>query len=182
MEQLPGSIILTIAILTLFLMFVTGLKYARLSHFSHTRLMMTAFFFFIIATLSVSYWDFAFITFPYSIPAALMGIVVGWLLGARAAKERMRLEGPHYLEHFAHVHLHELKKLTWWSFFNYYTVMAALLLINCVGLTTVIFNEARNWVILTSVVGAFLLGTLVPYLIHVWTIRPAHPSNNTQSE
>lgn len=182
MEQLPGSVVLTIAVLTVFLMFVTGLKYAAISKFSHTRLTMTAFFLFIVATLTISFWEYALMTLPFTIPASIAGILLGSLLGVRAAQKRLEKEGAAYLEHFAHVHPHELKKLTWWSLINFYTVMGALLLINFVGLSTVIFHEARNWVLLTSAVGAFLLGTLVPYLIHVWTINPAHPSNRTHSE
>jgi hypothetical protein len=182
MEQLPGSIILTIAVLTVFLMFVTGLKYASLSRFSHTRLMMTAFFLFIVATLTVSFWEYAFVTLPFSVPSFFAGIFIGWGLGVTAAKKRLEKEGVAYLEHFAHIPPHELHKLTWWSLVNFYTVMGALLLINFVGLSTVIFHEARNWVVLTSGVGAFLLGTLVPYLIHVWTIKAAHPKSSAHSE
>lgn len=182
MAQLPLSIVLTIVILTVFLMFVTGLKYASLPRFLHTRLMMTAFFLFIVATITVSFWEYALMTLPYSAPAFVAGIIAGAVLGVRAAQERLEKEGAAYLEHFANIHPHELRKLTWWTLVNFYTVMSALLLINFIGLSTVIFHEARNWVLLTSAVGAFLLGTIVPYLIHVWTIKVAQPRSSTHSE
>lgn len=182
MAQLPISIVLTIAVLTVFLMFVTGLTYSGLDHFRRTRLMMTGLFLFIVATLTISFYEFVLLTLPYTIPACLGGIAIGALVGVRAAKERLEKEGAAYLEHFAHIPAHELRKLTWWSVVNYYTVISALLLINFVGLATVIFHEARTWVLTASAVGAFLLGTLVPYLIHVWTIKAPHPKRSTQSE
>ena len=53
MINLPPSIIITIAVLTVFLSLVVVLKYAIEDNFSRTRLMMTAFFFFIVTTLTV---------------------------------------------------------------------------------------------------------------------------------
>ncbi len=180
---LPVSITLTIVVLTVFLMFVTGLKYAVRSHVLQTKLIMTSFFFFIVCTLTISFWQYALDTLPYSIPAALMGAAVGHLVGVRAAEERMRKEGlAHYMEHFAHVHLREMGTVTWWSLINFYTVMGALALINFVGLSTVLFDEARSWALITSAIGAFLLGTIAPYLIHVWTIGATHNTKSTTNE
>ena len=87
-----------------------------------------------------------------------------------------------YMEHFAHIHFHDIKSLTWWSFINFYSVMGALLLINLVGLSNVIFEGAELWAITTSIFGAFLIGTIVPYLAHLWSIKARHQSSSTTRE
>lgn len=181
---LPGSVILTIAVLTVFLMFVTGLKFASTDRAAYTKLVMTGFFLFIVTTLTISFWEYALDTLPFTIPAALLGMGAGHFVGVRAARERIEAEGlAEYVEHFAHVHLGELHDLRWWKVVNFYTVMMSLLLINFVGLTDVIFHEAKNWAIVTSTVGAFLIGTIVPYLIHVWSIKAtAHASSSTSDQ
>lgn len=171
MEALPTSIIAVIAILTIFLSLLTALKYAVQDDFTRMRFIMTAFFCFIVATLTVSYWQFFFATLPFTIPAGLVGIVAGYFVGVRAAEQRLRAEGvAHYLTHFAHIHL-EKDAVNWWSLINFYSVMGALLLINLVGLTTVIFHNLKPMTLATSAVGAFLIGSIVPYVIHLWTIN-----------
>ena len=93
------------------------------------------------------------------------------------------LEGfENYVEHFAHVHLADVTKLQWWSLVNFYSVTGALLLINFVGLSTVIFAGSETWAIATCVFGAFLIGTVAPYIIHLWSIRAAQNSSSIQSE
>ncbi len=183
MEQLPSSIVVTIVILTAFLSFITALKYAIGNHFVRTRLIMTSFFFFIVATLTVSFWEYALATLPFTIPSFIAGAMLGYFVGVPAAEARLKAEGlRNYMRHFAHVHLHRFKDLTWWSVVNFYSVMSALVLINLVGLSTVIFHEAKNWAIATSVVGAFLLGTIAPYLAHLWSIKAVQNSRSTTSE
>ena len=183
MEQLPGSVILVVALLTIFLAAITALKYAVRSNFVRTRAIMTLFFIFIISTLTVSYFEFFFATLPYTIPAGLVGVAVGYFVGVRAAEKKLDTHGlEHYIEHFAHVHIHEIKVLNWWSIINFYSVMGALLLINLVGLTTVIFHNTKPLTLATSAFGAFLIGTIAPYLIHLWSIRPAHHKRSTTSE
>ena len=158
--DLPVSIIITVALLTVFLSVLTALKYVVRSNFVRTRAIMTLFFFFIVATLTVSYSEFFFLTLPYTIPAGLVGAVVGYLVGVRAAKKKLNTQGlAHYMENFDHIHIHEIKGLNWWSLINFYTVMGALLLINLVGLTTVIFHNTKPLTLMTSAVGAFLIGT-----------------------
>ena len=71
MTSLPLSIIVAVAILTVFLSLTIGLRYAIRSNFVRTRLIMTAFFVFIVVTLTVSFWHYALATLPYTIPAAL---------------------------------------------------------------------------------------------------------------
>ncbi len=172
MNLLPASVTVTVALLTVFLIFAVALKYGSFSSFSRTRLVMTAFFFFIVATLTISFWKFALDTLPYSAPAALLGIIAGYLLGVQTERQKLRVQGiKTYMEHFAHIHSSDLKSLTWWSFINFYTVIGALALINLVGLSNVIFDGAERWAIITSAFGAFLLGTLVPYLLHLWSIK-----------
>jgi hypothetical protein len=183
MEQLPLSITLVIALLTLFLCFVAGLKYVLLSNFMRTRLIMTSFFLFIVATLTISFWEYRIASLPYTIPAALIGLLLGYLLGVRTAQQKLRTSGmEHYMEHFAHVHAHDVAALNWWSIINFYTVMGGLLLINLVGLSTVIFGGDAQSAIRTSMVGAFLLGTIVPYLAHLWSIKAAHHAKSAMSE
>ncbi len=184
MEQayLPSSITLVIALLALFLSYLVVLKYNVRNNFSRTRLGMTSFFFFIIATLSLSFWDYALHTLPFSIPAVLIGCALGYLIGVRGAEERLKKEGSeHYREHFAHIHLKGLSDLTWWSVVNFYSVAGALVLINLVGFSTVLV-KSESLAILTSAVGALLLGTILPYLAHLWTIKATHQPNNTTSD
>jgi hypothetical protein len=182
MQPLPLAVPLTIAALAAFLIFITALKYAVADAFARTRLGMTAFFVFIVVTLSVSFWHYALESLPFAAPAALVGLLVGQFVGARAAQERLLLQGAEeYMEHFAHVHLADVKNLQWWSIINFYTVMGALLVINFVGLSDVIFG-GEHWADATSAVGAFLLGTLLPYLIHLWAIKTAQKSTSTASE
>ena len=183
MEQLPFSITLVIALLTVFLCFVVGLRYADISNFMRTRLVMTSFFLFIVATLTISFWEYRIASLPYTVPAALLGLLLGYLLGVRTEQQKLRVAGiEHYMEHFAHVHLYDLTSLNWWSVINFYTVMGGLLLINLVGLSTVIFGGDAQSAIRTSMVGAFLLGTIVPYLVHLWSIRAAHHKTSAASE
>jgi hypothetical protein len=183
MEQLPGSIIVTIAVLTVFLSLVTALKYAVADNFTRTRAIMTLFFFFIVTTLTISFWQYALATLPYTVPAWLLGALIGYVLGVRAAQKKLSMEGvTHYMEHFAHIHSDDLQHLTWWTLINFYTVMSALVLINLVGFSTVLFRQSEGLAIMTSAVGAFLLGTIAPYLIHLWSIKAAHPKSSTTSE
>jgi hypothetical protein len=180
---LPGSVILTIAVLTVFLMFVTGLKFAVSDRTLYTKLVMTGFFFFIIATLTISFWRYVLDTLPFTIPAAVVGALVGGLVGVRAAERRLAAEGvTDYMEHFAHIHLDELRQLRWWSIVNFYTVMMSLLLINFVGLANVLFDQSKNWAVAASTLGAFLLGTIAPYLIHVWSISTSAKTSSTTSD
>ena len=183
MDQLPSSIIATVAVLTIFLVFITALKYSAASEFVRTRLMMTAFFCFIVSTLTISFWNYTLVTLPFTVPSCLLGMAAGYILGVRAAKQRLSAEGMvHYMQHFAHVHPTHIKNLTWWSLINFYSVMGALLLINLVGFSTVIFREAQNLAVATSTVGAFLLGTIIPYLFHLWSIKAAQNTNSTTSD
>ncbi|HVU80055.1 MAG TPA: hypothetical protein VHD37_01690 [Candidatus Paceibacterota bacterium] len=183
MEGLPASITVTIAVLTVFLSFITALKYAVEDDFARTRLIMTAFFFFIVATLTVSFWKYTFDTLPFTTPAWLLGALIGYILGVRTEQAKLRMQGlTHYMQHFAHVHPTDFQNFKWWSVINFYSVMSALLLINLVGLSTVIFREAESWAIATSVMGAFLLGSIAPYLIHLWSIRSPQAASKTTSE
>lgn len=169
--MLPASITIVIALLTLFLIFITVVKYATQNHFARTRLTMTSFFVFIVMTLTISFWQFTFATLPYTIPATLLGVLLGYMLGVRTEQQKLRTQGlRYYMEHFAHIHITDVQELTWWSFINFYSVMGGLLLINLVGLSSVIFRGIETWAILSCVFGAFLLGSIVPYLAHLWSV------------
>lgn len=169
--------------LTVFLMYITALKYVIQSPFARTRLIMTSFFVFIVVTLTISFWQYALVSLKFTIPAALIGALVGHVVGVREAERKLMAQGiEHYLEHFAHVHITDLQKLHWWSLINFYSVMSGLLLINLVGLSTVIFKGRESWAIATCVVGAFLLGSILPYLVHLWSIRHKQKSKSITSE
>jgi hypothetical protein len=177
---LPISITITIALLTVFLCYVVVLKYAIANEFVRTRLMMTGFFFFIVSTLTISFWEYTQATLPYSIATFTLGAVIGYVVGVRAAEARVQSEGlTHYMEHFAHIHWES--NLQWWSFINFYSVMGALVLINFVGFELVIARNER-FAITASAVGAFLLGTIFPYLAHLWSISAAHQPSKTSKE
>ena len=179
----PVSVIIVVAVLTAFLVFITTLKYAVEDNFTRTRLIMTAFFCFIVTTLTVSYWPFFFATLPYTIPAGLVGMLAGYIVGVRTAEKKLSAQGiRYYMGHFAHIHLKEVNPLNWWSFINFYSAMGALALINLVGLTTVIFHNLKPLTLATSAFGAFLIGSIVPYLIHLWSIKATQNSTSTTSE
>lgn len=169
--SLPGSIVLAIAVLAVFLSYLVVLKYTVRENFHRTRLSMTSFFFFIVTTLSLSFWQYTMHTLPYTVPAFFIGIALGYLVGVRGAEERLKKEGhEHYREHFAHIHIRGAGDLPWWSVINFYTIMGALVLINLVGFSTVLV-PSESLAIATSAVGALLLGTIAPYLIHLWALR-----------
>lgn len=172
MAGLPWSITVTIALLAAFLVFITVLKYAVESPFVRTRLIMSSFFLFIVATLTVSFSDYFLATLPFTVPAGFLGVLVGSLVGVPAAEARLKTEGVrNYIKHFAHVHIDELKDVTWWSVINFYSIISALVLINLVGLTTVLLHNLKPMALLTSAFGAFLIGTIIPYLAHLWSIK-----------
>ncbi|MES2006503.1 MAG: hypothetical protein V4436_00175 [Patescibacteria group bacterium] len=172
MTSLPTSIIVTIAVLTVFLSSVVVLKYAVEDNFSRTRLMMTAFFFFIVTTLTVSFWEFFFATLPYTIPAGMLGVLAGFAIGVPAAEERLKKEGlSRYRHDFAQLEVKGIRGFHWWSVVNFYTAVAALVLINLVGLTTVLLHNLKPMALATSAFGAFMIGSIFPYLVHLWSIR-----------
>jgi hypothetical protein len=172
MEQLPNSIILTIATLTLFFVFITALKYAVEDEFTRTRLVMTGFFIFIVTTLTISYYEFFFATLPFTIPAGIAGVLMGYIIGVRQAQAKLMAQGiAYYMRHFAHIHLKDIVEGNWWAVINFYSVISALALINFVGLTTVIFHNLMPLTLATSAFGAFLIGSIIPYLLHLWSIK-----------
>lgn len=181
--HVSGTIIIAILVLTLFLTYITGLKYAVTDTFTRTRLNMTSFFLFIVATLTISFWPYALASVPYTAPAALLGVIIGYVVGVREAERKLMMLGlNNYLEHFAHIHIKDLKELRWWSIVNFYSVMGALLLINLVGFSNVILKGKESWVITTCAVGAFLLGTIVPYLLHLWSIKYRQKKRSATSD
>ncbi|MDE2071669.1 MAG: hypothetical protein KGI70_02995 [Patescibacteria group bacterium] len=169
--QLPVEIFGALGALTAFLVFVAASQYAVHSTFARTRLVMTCFFFYVVATLTISFWPYAFVSAPYSIAAFAAGLLIGHLVAVREAQRRLMALGlEHYLEHSIHVRFKDLEDLRWWALINFYSVGAALVLINFIGLSTVL-APTTPLVLVTCAVGAFLVGTLVPYLVHLWSLR-----------
>lgn len=172
MTQLPPSIILTIATLTAFFIFIVAAKFAVEDDFKRTRLIMSAFFLFIVATLTICFKDYFFATLPYTVPSGIVGVIAGFIIGLPAAESRMKKEGlSRYRHDFAEIEAKGVRGFAWWSVINFYTITGALLLINLVGFTTVILHNLMPMALFTSAVGAFLIGTLLPYLYHLWTIK-----------
>lgn len=168
------AITIAIAVLAAFFIFITALKYAVSNDFMRTRFIMTAFFCFIVVTLTLSFWRYTLHSLPFTIPAFGLGLVAGYVVGVREAQRKLMSRGVHwYREHFAHVHLADVRDFTWWSVINFYSVMGALVLINLVGASNVLFKGREPLAIATCVVGAFLLGTIAPYLIHLWRVKGA---------
>lgn len=165
-------VIEVIALLALFLIAITVFKYLIQDAFTRTRFMMTGLFLFIVLTLTIAFWPFALMTLPYTIPAFGVGILIGYLVGVQTERQKILVQGiEHYIEHFAHIEDEDFKNMTWWTVINFYSVTAALVLINLVGFTNVITHSSPVFVIVTTTVGAALIGSIVPYLAHLWTLR-----------
>lgn len=172
MDQLLVSATIGIAALAGFLLFITALKYGVTDSFARTRLIMTAFVAFIVVTLTAAFWRYTEASLAFSIPALLLGMLVGHEVGVRAAQEKLMVEGvERYMEHFAHIHLADISKLEWWSIINFYSIAGALLIINLLGASVVFFEGRETWALATCAIGAFLVGTLLPYLMHLWRLK-----------
>jgi hypothetical protein len=127
---------------------------------------------FIVFTLTLAFWEYRYSSLPYATPALIVGVLLGYFVAVRAAKERLMIEGmAHYIAHATHIHSKDLTALKWWSVINFYSIMGALLIINLVGLSMVWFRNNDMLAITTCALGAFGVGTLVPYLYHLWSIR-----------
>ncbi|MDB5224738.1 MAG: hypothetical protein JWO43_360 [Candidatus Adlerbacteria bacterium] len=182
MDQLLISTTVAIASLAGFFLFITALKYAVSDTFVRTRLIMTAFLVFMVITLTAAFWKFTGASLWYSIPALAAGMLVGHFVGVRAAQEKLMMQGlERYMKHFAHVDVDD-EGFQWWSVINFYSIAAALLIINLLGLTTVLYNSREGLVMATCALGAFLMGTLTPYLIHLWSIKASENKSKTTSE
>jgi hypothetical protein len=176
------SVIIVIALLALFLISITVSKYAIQNNFVRTRFIMSALFAYIVITLSISFWPFALLTLPYAIPAALLGMALGYFIGVRTERQKIVMNGvEHYVEHFAHVNPKDFKNLPWWSIINFYSIMAGLILINLIGFTNIILQGSPAFIIATSVVGAAFIGSIFPYLIHLWLFHVHHVPTTQES-
>lgn len=172
MDQLLVSTTIAIATLAAFLIFITALKYAMADTFARTRLIMSAFVAFIVAALTASFWQYTVPSLGFSLPALALGMLAGHFVGVRAAQEKLVAQGvERYVEHITHVNFGDSQNLQWWSVINFYTIAGALVIINLLGLSVVLFNQSATLVFATCAIGAFLVGTLLPYLAHLWRVR-----------
>lgn len=168
-------ITIAIALLALFFLSIAIGKFAIRNTFTRTRFMMSALFMFIVLTLSISFWPHASMTLPYAIPACALGVVLGYAIGVRTERQKLMVQGlEQYMQRFAIIEHSDFKNLNWWSFVNFYSVMSGLVLINLVGFTNIILEGEPSFVIFTSVVGAMLIGSIIPYLAHLWTFPLTH--------
>ena len=169
------TVILLVALLALLLISITVIKYAVKSKFAETRLMMTALFVFIVVTLTLAFSSSVGMTLPFTIPALFLGMLPGYFAGVRTERQKITTQGiEYYMEHFAHIHSKDVKNMTWWSVVNFYSIVCGLILINLVGFTNIILSGSPFWTVLTSVVGAFLIGSIAPYLAHLWSVSFMH--------
>lgn len=183
MSDHTSAIIAVLAILAAFLISVPASKYMIHNNFKRTRLIMSAFFLFVVAALSISFWPYGMMTFNYSFPAILMGIILGQIIGVRTEEQKEMEQGvEYYLEHFAEIKPEDLKNLSWWSIVNFYSIMCGLVLINLIGFTNIILKGSPAFIIATSSIGAFFVGTIVPYLIHLWAHPVRERLNNRKNE
>src|SRR6185369_3150470 len=103
--EAPLTVTIAIAVLTAFLLFIGALRYAMSSTFARTRLVMTAFFCFIVITLTLAFWRYTMQTLPFTIPALILGLFAGYFVGVREAERKLMMQGlEHYLAHLTHVH------------------------------------------------------------------------------
>ncbi|KND50375.1 MAG: hypothetical protein AB202_01825 [Parcubacteria bacterium C7867-007] len=171
MTPFNSTVIIVVALLALFLISITVSKYAMHDNFLRTRFIMSALFGFIVLTLTISFWKFALMTLPFTVPSMLVGIGLGYLIGVRTEQQKILTHGiEHYMERFARIEHKDVKNLTWWSLINFYSIMCGLILINLIGFTNVILQGSPGFIIATSVVGAAFIGSILPYLYHLWTL------------
>ena len=101
----------------------------------------------------------------------MLGMLLGYFIGVRTERQKIMMQGiERYMERFARIENSDIKKMTWWSFVNFYSVMCGLVLINLVGFTNVILRGSPLFIIITTSVGAALIGSILPYLAHLWTL------------
>jgi hypothetical protein len=180
---IASAITIDIALLALLLGVLTVVRFAVSSNFLRARLIMTALFCFVVMTLSISFWPYAAITLPYTIPTWVVGTLIGYFFGVTTERQKLATQGVvHYMEHFAHIHIMDIAALNWWAVINFYTVLGGLFLVNLLGFSTVILKGSVEAVIITSMAGAFMIGTIVPYLLHLWSVSARHHSKSTTSE
>lgn len=165
-------IIFVIATLIVFLVSLTAFKYTIKDRFSRVRLSMTAFLIFIFVTITISFLQYALYSLYFTIPAFFVGAVLGYRIGVHTERQKIATKGiEHYIEHFAHIRKADLKKMAWWSIVNFYSIIGALILINLIGLSLFIFPDLVEVALFTMTVAAFLIGTIVPYILHLWSIK-----------
>jgi hypothetical protein len=172
MDELLVSTTVAIAALAAFLIFITALKYVMPDEFARTRLIMTAFVLFIALTITASFWRYTVPSLGFSIPALFLGMFAGHFVGVRAAQEKLLAQGfERYVTKIIHIDLPDATDLRWWNFINFYSIAGALLIINLLGLSVVLLQGREPLALLTCGVAAFLVGTLLPYLVHLWRLQ-----------
>lgn len=170
-----AAITLMLALLAAFLVSITIAKYAFVHRFTRIRFVMSALFIYIVATLTVSFWNVALATLPYTIPVFFIGMYLGHRIGVGAEEQKISMMGiDSYMQRFAHITHHDIRRLNWWSFINFYSIMCGLVIINLVGLTTILLDSSSRSVIFTSIIGAAFIGSIVPYLTHLWLLPYKH--------
>jgi hypothetical protein len=163
-----------VGFLSAYLFFLLLMKHRTRSSFALTRITLTSFVVFAFLTLFVVYWRFVIDEAVWASIALLAGTFVGRFLAVEASQKRIAEEGlGNYFEHYLHIHIKSLHKVEWYSLVNVHTIIVALVLINMLGLNELIF-ESPEWTRFSIVFANFLVGTCIPYMIHLWTLKAPH--------
>lgn len=166
------AVMTALAALVIFLCLVVVLKYAIKGNFTRTRIILTLLLGFLVAVVLLAFWQHIAASATTMLTAFLLGVLIGERGGVRPAQRKIATEGVrYYMEEFVHTSKEELKAFTWWSIVNFYAIMCALIMMNLVGLSRILFDG--NMYLATGVVafGAFLIGVTLPYVIHLWRVR-----------
>jgi hypothetical protein len=170
------AVVTALAALVIFLCLVTVLKYAIRGNFTRTRVILTLLLVFLVAVVLLAFWQYIAASATTMFTTFLLGILVGERAGVRPAQRKIAIDGvQHYMEHYITSNKDEIKTLTWWGLVNFYAIMCALIMMNLIGLSRILFEGNRELAIAVVALGTFLIGTIVPYIIHLWRV---HYENN----
>lgn len=166
--------IITVGLISTYLLSLLYAKHTVRSSFMLTRVTVSAFVVTMFTVLFIVYWQYV-VDYAVSASFALLaGTLVGHFLAVEVERHKISERGlAHYVEHYLHVHVKTLDNLEWWSVVNVHTIIVTLLLVNIIGLNELIF-DSPEWTRFIIVASNFLIGTTIPYLIHLWTIKPPH--------
>lgn len=166
------AVVTALAALVIFLCLVTVLKYAIRGNFTRTRIIMTALLFFLVAVVLLAFGPYITESATTMFTAFLLGLFIGERAGVRPAQRKIATDGvQHYIEHYVTDNKDEIKTLTWWSIVNFYAILCALIMMNLIGLSRILFEGHTTIAIGVVAFGAFLIGTILPYIIHLWRVR-----------
>lgn len=168
------QVIISIGLLSAYFFFLLLMRHAVRNHFLITRFTITAFIVYMFATLIVVYWTPMMDNAVQGSVAFLAGLVLGRFMAVTVERRKIAEEGlSNYLEHYLHIHIKSLENLEWWSIVNVHTVIVTLIFIDLLGLNRTVYDSAPATLFIV-VLALFLVGTVIPYAVHLWTIKASH--------